>query len=53
MGAVLSKIPCLKALFADSPTELIRTPVKNVAGKTVGEIRPAAAFQQMITGRLG
>jgi len=49
MGAVLSEISCLKAFFTNPPIELIRTPVKNVAGKTVGEIRPAAAFQQMIT----
>ena len=53
MGAVLSKIPCLETLFADSPPELIRAAVKNVAGKTVGEIRPAAAFQKMITRDLG
>ena len=53
MGSVLSRIPCLKALFTESPTELIRTSVKNVVGSTVGEIRPAAAFQQMITSDPG
>ena len=47
MGAVLSKIPCLNALFADSPIELIRTPVKNVVGKTVGEIAPGPALQEL------
>jgi L-asparaginase II len=48
MGAVLSKIPCLKALFAGSPTELIRAPVNNVVGKTVGEIAPGPALQELI-----
>ena len=48
MGAVLSKIPCLKPLFADSPIELIRVPVKNVVGKTVGEISPGPALQELI-----
>ena len=48
MGAVLSKIPGLRALFADSPAELIRVPVKNVAGKTVGEIAPGPALQELI-----
>ncbi|HIL85461.1 MAG TPA: asparaginase [Pseudomonadales bacterium] len=47
MGAVLSKIPGLRALFADSPAELIRVPVKNVAGKTVGEIAPGSVLQEL------
>ena len=53
MGAVLSKIPGLRALFADSPAELIRVPVKNVAGKTVGEIAPGSALQELTITNLG
>ncbi len=53
MGAVLSKIPCLKAFFTDSPIELIRTPVNNVAGKTVGEIAPGPALQELIITNRG
>lgn len=53
MGAVLSKIPCLNALFTDSPIELIRVPVKNVVGKTVGEIAPGPALQELIITNTG
>ena len=53
MGAVLSKIPGLRALFADSPAELIRVPVKNVAGKTVGQIAPGSALQELTITNLG
>ena len=48
MGTVLSNIPCLKSLFADSPAELIRAPVNNVVGKTVGEIAPGPALQELM-----
>ena len=48
MGAVLSCIPGLQGRFPAQDAGLVGSPVLNVAGRPVGELRPSAALEQQL-----
>ncbi len=52
MGAALASLPGLAHLFADKNADLISSPILNVAGRHVGEIRPQPECRQALVDAL-